>query len=252
MVEYVTCTSHIHGQSEGAIMNNSADPSRTLRTLETLESNVRLYSRLFPACFSHARGPFLLSETGERFIDFFSGAGALNYGHNNHQLKAAITEYLGSDAVVHGLDMATPAKVDFMETFNSVILRERGLDYRFQFTGPTGANGVEAALKLARKVTGRHNIISFTRGYHGLSLGAAAATSSRFLREASGVPLSGVTIMPYDGYLGDEIDTAEHLRNILLDSSSGIDAPAAILLETVQGRAASTSLKRNGYDPYKP
>ncbi|MCG2633140.1 MULTISPECIES: diaminobutyrate--2-oxoglutarate transaminase [Bradyrhizobium] len=216
-------------------MNNSADPSRTLRTLETLESNVRLYSRLFPACFSHARGPFLLSETGERFIDFFSGAGALNYGHNNHQLKAAITEYLGSDAVVHGLDMATPAKVDFMETFNSVILRERGLDYRFQFTGPTGANGVEAALKLARKVTGRHNIISFTRGYHGLSLGAAAATSSRFLREASGVPLSGVTIMPYDGYLGDEIDTAEHLRNILLDSSSGIDAPAAILLETVQG-----------------
>ncbi|WP_025038554.1 diaminobutyrate--2-oxoglutarate transaminase [Bradyrhizobium sp. DOA9] len=216
-------------------MTESVRSSRNLHALNAMESNVRLYSRAFPALFSHARGSFLLTETGDRFIDFLSGAGALNYGHNNHQIKAAMTAYLASDAVVHGLDMATPAKLAFMETFSSVILRERRLSYRFQFTGPTGANAVEAALKLARKVTGRHNIISFTRGYHGLSLGAAAATGNQFYRKASQVALSGVTFMPFDGYLGEGIDAAEYLRNALRDPSSGIDAPAAILLETIQG-----------------
>ncbi|TIV81736.1 MAG: aminotransferase class III-fold pyridoxal phosphate-dependent enzyme, partial [Mesorhizobium sp.] len=206
-----------------------------MHAFEILESNVRLYSRSFPTLFSRARGSIMLTEDGRKVIDFLSGAGALNYGHNNHEIKAALTEYLASDAVVHGLDMATPAKLEFMETFNSVILRERGLKYRFQFTGPTGANAIEAALKLSRKVTGRQNIISFTNGYHGLSLGAVAVTGNRFHREASGVPLSSATFMPYDGYLGSTVDTADYMRKVLLDKSSGIDSPAAILVESVQG-----------------
>lgn len=208
---------------------------RNMRTIEALESNVRAYSRSFPAIFSRARGSVLLTEDGRKVIDFLSGAGTLNYGHNNHQIKAVITEYLASDAVVHGLDMATPAKLEFMETFSSVILRERDLHYRFQFTGPTGANAIEAALKLSRKVTGRQNIISFTHGYHGMSLGAIAASGNRFFRTAAGVPLSGTTFMPYDGYLGSTVDTADYLRQVLTDESSGIDRPAAILVETVQG-----------------
>lgn len=207
---------------------------RNMEALRALESNVCYYSRSFPAIFSRARGSIMLTENGRKIIDFFSGAGALNYGHNNHQIKAAIAEYLASDAIVHGLDMATPAKLKFMETFSSVILRERGLQYRFQFTGPTGANAVEAALKLARKITGRQNVISFTRGYHGMSLGAIAASGNGFHRRASGVSLSGATFMPYDGYLGP-VDSADYLRKVLLDKSSGIDAPAAILVETVQG-----------------
>ncbi|QQO18321.1 diaminobutyrate--2-oxoglutarate transaminase [Bradyrhizobium diazoefficiens] len=206
-----------------------------MQAFEVLESNVRLYSRSFPVSFSRARGSTMFTEDGRKIIDFVSGAGALNYGHNNYEIKAAIAEYLASDAVIHGLDMATPAKLDFMETFNSVILRERGLQYRFQFTGPTGANAVEAALKLSRKVTGRQNIISFTHGYHGLSLGAIAASGNRFHRAASGISLSGATFMPYDGYLGPAVDTAQYLQKMLLDKSSGIDLPAAILVETVQG-----------------
>lgn len=202
--------------------------------VEALESNVRSYSRSFPAIFSRARGSIMLTDDGRKMIDFFSGAGALNYGHNNHSIKAAIVEYLTSDAVVHGLDMATPAKLAFMETFTSVILRERRLKYRFQFTGPTGANAVEAALKLSRKVTGRQNIISFTHGYHGMSLGAIAASGNRFYRTGAGVSLSGATFMPYDGYLGP-VDSAEYLRKVLLDESSGVDLPAAIIVETVQG-----------------
>ncbi|WP_375784813.1 diaminobutyrate--2-oxoglutarate transaminase [Bradyrhizobium sp. Pha-3] len=206
-----------------------------MQAFETLESNVRSYPRSFPAVFSRARGSIMLTDDGRKVIDFLSGAGALNYGHNNHQIRAAITEYLASDAVVHGLDMATPAKLKFMKTFSSVILRERGLQYRFQFTGPTGANAIEAALKLSRKVTGRQNIISFTNGYHGMSLGAIAASGNRFYRKASSVSLSGVTFVPYDGYFGPAVDTADYLRKVLMDESSGIDCPAAILVEAVQG-----------------
>lgn len=216
-------------------MGGAIAESCNLRVFEALESNVRFYSRSLPAIFSRAHGSIMLTNDGRKIIDFLCGAGALNYGHNNHQIKAAITRYLASDAVVHGLDMATPAKREFLETFNSVILRERGLQYRFQFTGPTGANAVEAALKLSRKITGRHNIISFTHGYHGLSLGAIAASGNRFYRRASGVSLSGATFMPYDGYLGPVVDTADYLRKVLLDESSGVDLPAAIIVETVQG-----------------
>lgn len=207
----------------------------SLQALEALESNVRSYSRSFPAIFSRARGSIMLTEDGRKVVDFLSGAGALNYGHNNHQIKAALIDYLASDAVIHGLDMVTPAKLEFMQTFSSVVLRERSLQYRFQFTGPTGANAVEAALKLSRKVTGRQNIVSFTHGYHGMSLGAMAVSGNRFYRSAAGVSLSGATFMPYDGYFGPAFDTADHLRKILTDESSGIDCPAAILIETVQG-----------------
>ncbi|MET4483872.1 diaminobutyrate-2-oxoglutarate transaminase [Bradyrhizobium sp. F1.13.3] len=208
---------------------------RRMKTVETLESNVRSYSRSFPAVFSRARGSIMFTKGDRKVIDFLSGAGALNYGHNNQEIKAAITKYLESDGVVHGLDMATPAKVEFMETFSSVILRERNLSYRFQFTGPTGANAVEAALKLSRKITGRHNVISFTNGYHGHSLGALAASGNRFYRNASSIPLSGTTFMPYDGYLGSAGSPADYVRKVLVDESSGIDLPAAILVETVQG-----------------
>lgn len=216
-----------------------------MQAFEALESNVRAYSRSFPAIFSRARGSIMLTENGRKVVDFFSGAGTLNYGHNNREIKAAITDYLATDAVIHGLDMATPAKREFMETFSSVILRERGWQYRFQFTGPTGANAIEAALKLSRKVTGRQNIVSFTNGYHGMSLGAAAASGNRYYRRASGVSLSGVTFMPYDGYLGPTLNTADYVRQVLIDESSGIDSPAAILVETVQGEGGINVASKN-------
>ncbi|SDD37802.1 diaminobutyrate aminotransferase apoenzyme [Bradyrhizobium brasilense] len=216
-------------------MAGATSESPKMQALEALESGVRMYSRSFPAVFCRACGSIMLTEDGRKVIDFFCGAGTLNYGHNNRRFKATITDYLTSDAVVHGLDMATPAKLEFMENFNSVILQRRNLQYRFQFTGPTGANAIEAAIKLSRKVTGRQNIISFTNGYHGMSLGAIAASGNRYYRKASGVSLSGTTFMPYDGYLGPDADAADYLQKLLRDESSGLDYPAAILLETVQG-----------------
>ncbi|RWA88129.1 MAG: diaminobutyrate--2-oxoglutarate transaminase [Mesorhizobium sp.] len=209
--------------------------SNSLSAFEHLESNVRSYSRSFPVVFRKAAGANLEDENGFVFIDFLSGAGALNYGHNDPDLLKAVTEYLKSEGIIHGLDMATPAKREFMEYFDETILRPRGLTYKFQFPGPTGANAVEAALKLARKITGRHSVISFTNGFHGVSLGALAVTGNRHYRDAAGVPPAGTVFMPYDGYWGVNNDSSEYLAKVLADASSGLDLPAAIILETVQG-----------------
>ncbi|MCW1750245.1 MULTISPECIES: diaminobutyrate--2-oxoglutarate transaminase [Rhizobium] len=209
--------------------------SNSLLAFENLESNVRSYSRSFPVVFRTAAEAILKDEDGREFIDFLCGAGTLNYGHNDPDLLNQAIKYLYSEGIVHGLDMATSAKREFMECVDAIILRQRGLTYKFQFPGPTGANAVEAALKLARKVTGRHSIISFTNGFHGVSLGALAVTGNRFYRDAAGLPLADAVFMPYDGYWGAENDTSDYLDRVLGDASSGVDMPAAIITETVQG-----------------
>ncbi|WP_372596980.1 diaminobutyrate--2-oxoglutarate transaminase [Amphritea sp.] len=206
-----------------------------MKIFEQIESEVQSYARSFPRVFNKAQGEFLYDEDGNRYLDFLAGAGTLNYGHNNPLFKEKLLEYIHADGITHGLDLHTKAKGEFLEVFNEKILKPRGLDYVMQFTGPTGTNAVEAALKLARNVTGRENVISFTNGFHGVTMGALAATGNSHHRGAAGVSLSGVSRMPFDGYLGDDIDTTVYLDKVLSDSSSGIDKPAAVIVETVQG-----------------
>ncbi len=205
-----------------------------MEIFERLESNVRGYCRSFPTVFHTAKGAVLVNEDGDEYIDFFVGAGALNYGHNPEVLKQKLIEYLTSDGVLHALDMSTTAKRTFLEKFEELILQPRNMDYKIMFPGPTGTNAVEAALKLARKVTGRHNIISFTNGFHGMTLGSLALTGNSSKRAGAGVPLNNVTHMPFCDYLGTEADTIAALERFLEDSSSGVDLPAAFILETVQ------------------
>lgn len=206
-----------------------------MKVFDEIESEVQSYARAFPRVFNRAKGEFLYDEEGKEYLDFLAGAGTLNYGHNNDRFKESLLAYISNDGVTHGLDMHTKAKREFLETFNDKILKPRDLDYVMQFTGPTGTNAVEAALKLARNVTGRENVIAFTNGFHGVSLGALAATGNSHHRGAAGVSLSGVSRLPFDGYLGDDIDTTAYLDKVLSDSSSGIDKPAAVIVETVQG-----------------
>ncbi len=207
----------------------------SIPTIERLESAVRGYVRSFPCVFTHAKGARMTSEEGREYIDFFAGAGVMNYGHNHPALKTALLEYLAEDHIIHSLDMATAAKIRFLERFEEVILKPRGLDYRVQFPGPTGTNAVEAALKLARKVTGRERILSFTNAFHGMTLGALAVTGNSFKRAGAGVPLSHATMMPFDSYLdeGDE-QSLKLLEAMLGDEGSGMDKPAAAIIETVQ------------------
>lgn len=200
-----------------------------------IESGVCSYARSFPVVFDRAEGAHLYDTDGRRYIDFLAGAGTLNYGHNNPVCKRALIEYIEGDGIAHGLDMHTRAKAEFLNTLNDVILKPRSLEYVVQFTGPTGTNAVEAALKLARNVTGRQHIVAFTNGFHGVSLGALAATGNSHHRGGAGVPLGGVTHLPFDGYLGADMDTTKLLDKMLGDPSSGLDKPAAVLVETVQG-----------------
>jgi diaminobutyrate-2-oxoglutarate transaminase len=205
-----------------------------LQTFERHESNVRGYCRAFPTVFTTAKGACLFDERGRRYIDFFAGAGALNYGHNHPALKEALLAYLLSDGVVHSLDMATSAKRALLDTFQSVILAPRAMNYKIQFPGPTGTNAVEAALKLARKFTGRQTVVSFTNGFHGMTLGSLALTGNQGKRAGAGVPLNHVTLMPFDGYLGPNADSLRYFETLLADASSGMDLPAAVIVETIQ------------------
>jgi diaminobutyrate-2-oxoglutarate transaminase len=139
-----------------------------------------------------------------------------------------------NDGIVHGLDKATTAKKEFLEKMRDVILAPRNMSFKIQFPGPTGTNAVETALKLARMVKGRSNIISFTNGYHGLTMGAVALTGNSYYRDEAFINRTNVSFMPFEGYMGNEMDTIKYLRKSLTDNSSGVDLPAAIILETIQ------------------
>ncbi|MGG4217961.1 diaminobutyrate--2-oxoglutarate transaminase [Paenibacillus jamilae] len=204
-----------------------------MNTFETLESNVRSYCRSFPVVFNKAKNDVLYTEAGEGYIDFFAGAGALNYGHNNDFMKNRLLDYLTSDRIMHGLDMYTTAKQEFIESFSERILQPKGLNYKLQFCGPTGTNAVEAALKLARKVKKRNGIFAFMGAFHGMSLGSLSITSNNSMRESAGVPLNNVTFIPYNSTFNG-MDTILYMEQLLTDTHSGVEKPAAIILETVQ------------------
>ncbi|AHM66000.1 diaminobutyrate--2-oxoglutarate transaminase [Paenibacillus polymyxa] len=204
-----------------------------MNTFETLESNVRSYCRSFPVVFNKAKNDVLYTEAGEGYIDFFAGAGALNYGHNNDFMKNRLLDYLTSDRIMHGLDMYTTAKQEFIESFSERILRPKGLNYKLQFCGPTGTNAVEAALKLARKVKKRNGVFAFMGAFHGMSLGSLSITSNNSMRESAGVPLNNVTFIPYNSTFNG-MDTILYMEQLLTDTHSGVEKPAAIILETIQ------------------
>ncbi len=205
-----------------------------MKTIERLESEVRSYCRSFPTVFARAKGSYLYDCDGRKYLDFFCGAGVLNYGHNNDRLKRKLMEYIEEDGLTHSLDMATCAKVELLERFESVILEPRNMKYKVQFTGPTGTNAVESALKLARKVTQRHKILCFTNSFHGMTLGSLAVSGNFLKREGAGLVLTHSICMPYCDYFGDEIDTIEYADRLLSDTGSGVDLPAAAIVETVQ------------------
>lgn len=200
---------------------------------EQYESEVRSYCRNFPTVFVSAKGSIQKDETGREYIDFFCGSGALNYGHNNPYIKRKVVEYLENDGVLHALDMYTAPKRDFIEYFEQNVIRARGFDYKIQFVGPTGTNAVEAALKLARKVKKRQNVFALMGAFHGMTLGSLALTTNADSRAGAGVPLNNVTHVPAP-YMFPGLDTVEYMERLITDDHSGVEKPAAIILETTQ------------------
>ena len=205
-----------------------------MNLFEETESQVRNYSRHWPVVFERAVESRLYDESGRYFIDFFAGAGALNYGHNHPILKAALIDYLQADRLIHSLDMWTVARREFLLTFRDLILIPRGLDHRVQFSGPAGTTAVEAAIKLARKVTGRNTIVGFTGGFHGMTLGSLSIAG----RSGTGMGHSGTLAgfappLPYCNH--STYDSGFDELDRLLGGSSTSAKPAAVIVETVQG-----------------
>lgn len=215
-----------------------------MRTFEEMESAVRSYSRGWPTIFDKAKGYKLWDTDGKEYIDFFAGAGTLNYGHNDQAMQDKIIEYIQNDGIIHSLDMGTTPRKNFLERFNEVILKPRNLDYKIMFPGPTGTNTVESALKIARKVTGRDSVISFTNAFHGMTIGSLSVTANSFKRHGAGVPLHHTVSMPFDDYVEDQ-DSIAYLERFLEDSGSGVALPAAIILETVQGEGGINAARMN-------
>ena len=198
---------------------------------EQNESSVRSYCRKYPVVFKRAKGSYLYDQDGTAYLDFLAGCGALNYGHNNDEIKAAVIDYLMGDNVSHAMDMYTEAKAEFIDTFKRLILDKRDLQYKLMFCGSTGTNAVEAALKLCRKNTKRSNVIAFMGAFHGMTLGSLALTTDKTSREGAGVSLNNVTFIPFEN---DRFDSLDYLETMILDDHSGIEKPAAVFIETVQ------------------
>ena len=202
-------------------------------TFETYESEVRSYCRHFPKVFTEAKGAVITDEDGSRYIDFFCGAGAVNYGHNNEYIKQKVVDYLATDGIIHALDMFTAPKRAFIEGLEKKIIEPRGLSYKIQFCGPTGTNAVEAALKLARKVKGRRNVFSFMGCFHGMTLGALSLTSEMYARNGAGATLGDVTHIPAP-YMFEGLDVLGYMQAMIDDDHSGVEKPAAVVMETLQ------------------
>src|SRR5699024_646727 len=204
------------------------EPTHDISIFSEREAEVRSYSRSRPAVSGGSTGAPSTTVAGEEYTDFFGGAGALNYGHNDDDMKAALLEYIERDGITHSLDKYTVAKRKFLETFSSTILEPRGLDYKVMFPGPTGTNAVESALSLVRNVTCREAITNFSNSFHGMTLGSLSATGNSTKRAGAGIPLVHATPMPYDNYFGGVTEDFQWMERVLLDSGSGMNRPAAV------------------------
>lgn len=212
-----------------------------MQVFEKWESEIRGYCRIYPTVFKSASNARQVDEAGKSYIDFFAGAGVLNFGHNNPLMKKALIEFIEADGIAHSLDTSTTVKRDFISAFADTVLVPRGMNHKMQFMGPTGTNAVEAALKLARRVTGRKTVVACTHGFHGMTLGSLALTSNSYFRNAAGVPLEHVVRMPFGCEtpcrgceMGCGTASVDRLRAQFADSSSGLEPPAAFVIEPIQ------------------
>jgi diaminobutyrate-2-oxoglutarate transaminase len=216
--------------------------------LEDMESNVRAYCRRWPVTFTEARGAWVSDDQGREYLDFFAGAGSLNYGHNPPVLIESLTSYLRSGGVLNSLDTMTTAKRDFLKALLEILLAPRRMDYRVQFTGPTGTCAVEAAIRLARIATGRGGIMHFSGSYHGGTLDAAAVSGMSAERGLPCVPLWATAVAHEcdEQRPGDSVLFADH-------DPRDYNPPAAFLIETVQGEGgarAASSQRLQAIDRY--
>jgi 2,4-diaminobutyrate 4-transaminase len=206
-----------------------------------LETRAVIYSKAFPFAIDSAKGATIKDVDGNLFIDWLAGICVLNLGHNNPYVTEAVRAQM--ERVWHALEIPTESRINFMEKINSVIpsgLRDHS---RLLFT-VTGADACEAAISLAKHVTGKRTMIAFEGAYHGIHQGIVSLTSGRKYLETSGTVRIGVFHLPYPysyrfpfpAEKGDEGKVVlRYLEHLLIDEHSGLDDPAGIIIEPILG-----------------
>jgi diaminobutyrate-2-oxoglutarate transaminase len=209
----------------------------------TNESNARSYNRRFPISVEKASGALVYDAEGNEYLDALAGAGTLNLGHNHPKLVEEAQKFLASGAPQQLLDLSNPAKDRFMTALLNVMPEQLKDKVRIQFTSPAGTDVVEAALKMAKRVTGRGNILCFSGAYHGHTQGSLALMGNLSSKEGIQNLMPGVHHLPYPYEyrcpfgIGKEghVVIAEYIERLLNDVESGIVKPAAIIIEPIQG-----------------
>jgi 2,4-diaminobutyrate 4-transaminase len=215
---------------------------RLLDKQSTLETKGLVYSKAFPIAIDSARGSTIRDVDGNTFIDWISGICVLNLGHNNPFIAAAVKSQI--ERIWHALEIPTETRISFLEKLQSVLPGKLRGNAKFLFT-VTGGDACEAAISLAKHVTGRNTIVAFGGSYHGVHQGIVSLTSGRHYLESSHTIRSGVFHLPYPysyrfplpvGKEGDEGKVVlRYLESLIVDEHSGLDKPAGILVEPVQG-----------------
>jgi diaminobutyrate-2-oxoglutarate transaminase len=235
-------TDEVRIDTLGANSLNGNNETYLARQAE-FESNVRSYPRKLPFAIAQAHGVWITDVENNQYLDCLAGAGTLALGHNHPDVLQSIQNVITSGLPLHTLDLTTPLKDQFSAYLLS-LLPGQGKEYCLQFTGPSGADAVEAALKLAKKYTGRSGVISFSGGYHGMTHGALAVTGNLSPKEAVNGMMPEVQFMPYPHLyrcplgIGGEAGVKAltyYFENLINDVESGVRKPAAVILEAVQG-----------------
>lgn len=207
------------------------------------ESGALAYPRRLPIALARGLGVHVWDTSGRRYIDCLAGAGSLALGHHHPVVAAALRRALDDEVPLTTLDLATPLRDAFTDALVDALPPELA-DGRILFCGPSGADAVEAAIKLCKTATGRAGVVAFGGGYHGMTQGALSLTGMRAPKERLGALLPDVHHLPFPTRVrcpfgvGGEAGAERCARVVewaLEDDHSGIATPAAVVMEPVQG-----------------
>ena len=199
-------------------------------SLERFESVAQSHAVRAPVVFDRTLPFQLVDEKGNSYVDFSSGG----YGHSNLSVHTALIDHLSREQVIQACNRTSVVRRRFVEAFAERILQPRHMAYRILFTDPASGTAAETALKLARRCKRRTKIVAFTDASHGITDGSRAITGGSPDGRAFSALRSNTTFMPFCGFFGEGTDTITYFRRYLEDSASGLERPAAVIVETVQ------------------
>jgi diaminobutyrate-2-oxoglutarate transaminase len=237
---------HSTNELEIPVVNAPYDlsPDEVLLNQAKYESEVRSYPRRLPIAIKSSRGAIVEDTKGQIYLDCLAGAGALPLGYNHSEINQVLINQINAGVPYQTLDITTPSKDAFVKAVMKFLPENFAKTARIQFCGPSGADAVEASIKLAKLYTQRNTMISFHGAYHGMTNGSLSLTGNLSSKSRRTGLMSDVHFMPFPynfrckfGLGGDEgaAQSIRYIESVLCDDESGITKPAAIIVEPIQG-----------------